>query len=130
MIKLFYFIDMKIKILGEYMRRVLWFILSLLMLIGYLLVTDPYANNNLLTDIPYGIQLVFVVKTFLLLFVLISMLNLFTDPSLDKTYGYDELDICKKAMQSAEGAGYLMISRSLRYISIAIIILGVLYFTK
>lgn len=110
-------------------RKVLMFILSIVLLAIYMLATDPYTNNSLLSDIPYGIQLVFLAKTFLLLFVMMTIMNLFTDHTLDKTYGFDELEVSKKAMETPEGAGYLMISRSIRYLAIAIIIVGVLYFT-
>ena len=112
------------------MRRILTFALSLIMLTAYLILVDPYTNNTLLSDIPYGIQLVFLVKTFLLLFVLNMLMNLFTDQTLDRTYGFDESDIAKQAMKSPEGAGYLMLSRSLRYVALALLIIAVLYFTK
>ena len=112
------------------MRKSLMFILSVIMFVAYILIVDPYTDVNLLANIPYGVELVFLVKTFLMIFVLVTMMNLFTDQALDSTYGYDESVISKKAMESAEGAGYLMISRSLRYIAIAILIFGILYFTK
>lgn len=112
------------------MRRTMLLALSLFILVSYLILIDPYTNNTLLSDIPYGIQLVFIVKTFALLFVLNTMMNLFTDQTLDKTYGYDESEIAKEAMKTPEGAGYLMLSRSLRYVAIALLIIAVLYFTK
>lgn len=112
-----------------FLKKIIMFIFSLLLFVGYMLLTDPFTSN-VLDDIPYGIALVFTIKTFLLLFVISTMIHLFLDRSLDKTYGLDESEIVKKAMESAEGAGYLMVSRSLRYISVAIVVLGVLYYTK
>lgn len=113
----------------EFIKKISMFIFSLILFVGYMILTDPFTNS-MLDDIPYGIALVFTVKTFLMLFLIATMMHLFIDRSLDKTYGFDESEITKKAMESGEGAGYLMVSRSLRYISVAIVLLGVLYYTK
>lgn len=111
-------------------RKFIVFTLSFLLLVVYMILMDPYSNSTLLADIPYGIALLFLVKVFLLIIVLTTMLHILLDYVLDKTYGgYNEPDIVKKAMESPEGAGSIMTSRSLRYIADALIVLGVLIYS-
>lgn len=111
------------------LRKLVLSIISIAALVAYMILMDPYSNNTILDDIPYGIALMFLVKTFLIISVLITVNHLLLDYQLDSTYQVDEKELVRIASKDASAAASLMISRSLRYIANAIIIFGVLYFT-
>ena len=111
-------------------RKNILMVLSTLILVVYMLLTDPYSDNSLLDNIPYGIQLVFLVKVLILSLALITMMSYLVDTLTDKSYGVDEKVLVDKAMDTPSGAGYIMISRAIIFLAGAIIILGVLLYTR
>ena len=111
-------------------RKNILMVLSTLMLVVYMLLTDPYSDNSLLDNIPYGIQLVFLIKVLILSLTLITMMSYLVDLLTDTSYGVDEKILVDKAMDTPSGAGYIMISRAIIFLAGAIIILGVLLYTR
>lgn len=111
-------------------RKNILMVLSTLMLVVYMLLTDPYSDNSLLDNIPYGIQLVFLIKVLILSLMLITMMSYLVDLLTDTSYGVDEKILVDKAMDTPSGAGYIMISRAIIFLAGAIIILGVLLYTR
>lgn len=111
-------------------RHVIMFLVSLFLLVAYMVVTDPYTDNSLLSDIPYGIALVLLIKVFFLSITFISMMSYLMDVLVDKSYGIDEKVMVEKANDSPSGAGYVLIARSIIFLSGSIIILGVLLYTR
>lgn len=111
-------------------KRILLLLISSITLVLYMLLTDPYTDNSLLDNIPYGIQLVFLIKVLILSFVLILMMSFIVDTLMDKSYGVDEKDFVHKAVETATGAGMILISRAIIFLAGAIIILGVLLYSK
>lgn len=111
-------------------RKNILMVLSTLILVVYMLLTDPYSDNSLLDNIPYGIQLVFLIKVLILSLMLITMMSYLVDLLTDTSYGVDEKILVDKAMDTPSGAGYIMISRAIIFLAGAIIILGVLLYTR
>lgn len=111
-------------------RKYLMLVLTSILLIAYMLITDPYADVSLMNDIPYGIALVFLLKAFLLIGVLISLLHITTDYQLDRSYGVDEKELVDVAKNDPVAASNIMLSRSIRYVASAIVILAVLLFLR
>lgn len=95
-----------------------------------MLITDSNSSISILEDISYGYKLVYLTQVFLISSTLIVGNHLLLDFILDKTYGKDEEDLTRLSCKSAEGASKVLLSRSIRYIASAIIILGVMYFTS
>ena len=111
-------------------RNFLLMLISIFTLVIYMLLTDPYSDNSLLDNIPYGIQLVFLIKVLILSLMLITMMSYLVDLLTDTSYGVDEKILVDKAMDTPSGAGYIMISRAIIFLAGAIIILGVLLYTR
>lgn len=111
-------------------RKIILMLVSTLALVIYMLLTDPYSDNSLLDNIPYGIQLVFLVKVLILSLSLITMMSYLVDTLTDKSYGVDEKVLVDKALDTPAGAGYILVSRSIIFLAGAIIILGVLLYSK
>lgn len=111
-------------------RHVVMFLISLFLLVAYMVITDPYTDNSLLSDIPYGIALVLLIKVFFLSLTFITMMSYLMDVLVDKSYGIDEKVLVEKANDTPSGAGYVLIARSLIFLSGAIIILGVLLYNR
>lgn len=111
-------------------RNFLLMLISTFVLIVYMLLTDPYSDNSLLDNIPYGIQLVFLVKVLILSVALITMMSYLVDTLTDKSYGIDEKVLVDKALETPVGAGNILISRAIIFLAGAIIIYGVLQYTK
>lgn len=111
-------------------RKVLLMLISAFALIIYMLLTDPYSDNSILDNIPYGIQLVFLVKVLILSLSLITMMSYLVDTLTDKSYGIDEKVLVNKAIETPAGAGNILISRAIIFLAGAIIIYGVLQYSK
>ena len=111
-------------------RKILLMLVSTFALVVYMLLTDPYSDNSLLDNIPYGIQLIFLVKVLILSLALITMMSYLVDTLTDKSYGVDEKILVGKALNTADGAGAILVSRAIIFLAGAIIILGVLLYSK
>ncbi len=111
-------------------KKIIIMLVSTFTLVMYMLLTDPYSDNSLLDNIPYGIQMVFLLKVLILSLVLITMMSYLVDTLTDKSYGVDEKVLVDKAMDTPSGAGYILLSRAIIFLSGAIIILGVLIYSK
>lgn len=111
-------------------RKIILMLVSTFALVVYMLLTDPYSDNSLLDNIPYGIQLIFLVKVLILSIALITMMSYLVDTLTDKSYGVDEKVLVDKALDTPSGAGNILISRSIIFLAGAIIIYGVLQYTK
>ena len=109
-------------------RKTLLLVMSVILLSIYTMLTDPYTSNTLLDNVPYGIELLFLVKVFILSITLITMMNYLVDVIVDRAYGVDEKDLVKQAMNTPEGAGHILISRAIIFLSGGVIILGVLIY--
>lgn len=111
-------------------RKSILMLVSTIALVLYMLLTDPYSDNSLLDNIPYGIQLVFLVKVLILSLVLITMMSYLVDHLTDKSYGVDEKILVTKALETPAGAGYILVSRAIIFLAGAMIIMGVLLYSK
>lgn len=111
-------------------RKIILMLVSTFILVLYMLLTDPYSDNSLLDNIPYGIQLVFLVKVLILSLVLITMMSYLVDHLTDKSYGVDEKILVNKALETPSGAGYILVSRAIIFLAGAMIIMGVLLYSK
>lgn len=113
------------------LRQTIIFAVSFLLLVTYMILMDPFTDSTVLENIPYGIALLFLVKVFLLIIVLTTMLHILLDYVLDKTYGgVGESELVEIALKDPQAAASVLNSRSLRYIADAIIVLGVLVYSS
>ncbi len=109
-------------------RKTIILLMSLLALVVYMLMTDPFIDDPLSSNIPYGIGLVLISKVFLLSVVLITLLSYLVDAIVDKSFGVDEKLLVQKANDTPTGAGYILMARSIIILAGSIIILGVLIY--
>lgn len=94
----------------------------------YMIVMDPFSNSKMLEDIPFGYALLFSLKVFLLAAFLIVLNNIIMDVLMDDEYRLDDKELAKLAAMNSRSAANLMIAKSIRYMSSAIIVLGVLIY--
>ena len=112
------------------MKKSLLTLLSLVVLGIYMIVTDPFTNESFLDNIPYGIAAIFIIKSFLLSIAFIQLMSYIVDLITDRSYGLDEKALVKTAKETANGAGAILVARSIIFLAGAIIILGVLIYSR
>lgn len=112
------------------MKKSLLTLLSLLVLVAYIIVTDPFTNESILDNLPYGIAAVFLLKSFLLSISFILLMSYIVDLITDRSYGVDEKELVRTAKETSNGAGFILIARSIIFLAGAIIILGVLLYSR
>lgn len=111
------------------LKKILLFCSSMFAFCIYMLITDPFMVDSPLQDsVPYGKSLILMAKLFLLVIVLLSLMHIITDSQLDSTYGVDEKQLVKTSSSDSSSSAYVLISRSIRYLANAVIILGVLIY--
>ena len=105
-------------------RRVVLSILAILMFIGYFLITDP--DMEILKELPFGTQLVLLMSIFFIGAMVIAFIETYTDIYTDDI-AKDEKRIASVALESPEGAGYILIAKSVRILAYAIIMAAVIF---
>lgn len=99
-------------------KRIVILFLSLVMFVGYFLITDPDAK--IIQELPFGSQLVMLVALFVVAALAIAFIETYTDIYTDEI-AKDEGEIAKQARNTAEGAGYVLIAKSVRILAYAIV---------
>lgn len=105
-------------------RRVVLSILAIVMFIGYFLITDP--DMEILKELPFGTQLVLLMSIFFIGAMVIAFIETYTDIYTDDI-AKDEKRIASVALESPEGAGYILIAKSVRILAYAIIMAAVIF---
>lgn len=105
-------------------KKVLVGLLALIMFVGYFLVTDP--DTKVLEELPFGVQAVLIISIFVIAALAISFIETFTDIYTD-AIAKDENVIASKARETSEGAGYVLIAKSIRILSYAIIMASLIF---
>lgn len=105
-------------------RRIVLSILAIVMFIGYFLITDP--DMEILKELPFGTQLVLLMSIFFIGAMVIAFIETYTDIYTDDI-AKDEKRIASVALESPEGAGYILIAKSVRILAYAIIMAAVIF---
>ena len=105
-------------------KRVVLSILAIVMFIGYFLITDP--DMEILKELPFGTQLVLLMSIFFIGAMVIAFIETYTDIYTDDI-AKDEKRIASVALESPEGAGYILIAKSVRILAYAIIMAAVIF---
>ena len=100
-------------------KKALLLLASLLMFVGYFLVTDP--DTKLIQELPFGAQLVMLMPIFVIGALSIAFIETYTDIYTDDI-AKDEGEIAKQARNTAEGAGLVLIAKSIRIFAYAVIL--------
>jgi len=100
-------------------KRWIGVVLTIVMFVLFYISTDPDAK--LLTDLPYGVPLILSLNIFVTAMFGIIVIEFFLDFFIDIIYG-NEKDLRVKAYESPQGAGLVMIAKSLRILAFAIIV--------
>lgn len=100
-------------------KRALLLLMALVMFIGYFLATDPDAK--LIQELPFGAQLVMLMPIFVIGALAIAFIETYTDIYTDDI-AKDEKEIARIARNTSEGAGSILIAKSIRIFAYALIV--------
>lgn len=100
-------------------KKVILLVIAMVLFVAYFIVTDPDAN--VIQNLPFGSQLVMLFSIFFIAALAIAFIETYTDIFTDEI-AKDESRVATKANESPEGAGSVLIAKSLRILSYAIIL--------
>jgi hypothetical protein len=100
-------------------KRSITLVVSFCMFILYFMLTDPDAN--LVSNLPFGVQIVLLLSILILSALCITFMETFTDIYTDEIAA-DEKDLAKMASNTSEGSGLVLQAKSIRLLAYAIII--------
>jgi len=100
-------------------KRRLAAILTIVMFVVYYLATDP--DTTIFQNLEFGAGLILTFNIFVIAMASIILIEFVPDFFIDVIYGKEE-DLRKKASETNDGAGLVMIAKSIRILAYAIII--------
>lgn len=108
-------------------KKLLTILLSLIVFVVYFISTDP--DMRLLSDMPFGVQIVLLFGIFALAMPIIAFLEIHTDIYTDELVK-DQAKVVDKASESPVGAGLILVSKSIVLLSYALIISAIIFSVK
>lgn len=108
-------------------KRLLTILLSIVVFVGYFIVTDP--DVGVLQDLHYGIQLTLILGIFALAMAVIAFLEVHTDIYTDEIVR-DQAKTVDTAGQNPTGAGLLLLSKSIALLAYSIVIAAIIISVK
>jgi len=100
------------------LKRRLAMIITIIMFVIYYLITDP--DTKIFQNLSYGAGLILTLNIFVISIGSIIVLEFIPDFIVDTIYGKEDI-LRKKAIETSEGAGKVMIAKSIRILAYAII---------
>lgn len=110
--------------IGAINRRIVLSILAIIFFVGYFIVTDP--DMDLIKELPFGTQLVLLMGMFFIGAMVIAFIETYTDIYTDDI-AKDEERIANAALASPQGAGLVLIAKSIRILAYAIIMAAIVF---
>lgn len=110
--------------IGAINRRIVLSILAIIFFVGYFIVTDP--DMDLIKELPFGTQLVLLMGMFFIGAMAIAFIETYTDIYTDDI-AKDEERIANAALASPQGAGLVLIAKSIRILAYAIIMAAIVF---
>ena len=108
-------------------KRLLTILLSIVVFVGYFIVTDPDAG--VLQNLHYGVQLALILGIFALAMPVIAFLEVHTDIYTDEIVK-DQPKTVNTASQNPTGAGLLLLSKSIALLAYSIVIAAIIISVK
>lgn len=105
-------------------RRIVLSILAIIFFVGYFIITDP--DMDLIKELPFGTQLVLLMGMFFIGAIVIAFIETYTDIYTDDI-AKDEERIANAALASPNGAGLVLIAKSIRILAYAIIMAAIVF---
>ena len=105
-------------------RKIVLSVLAIVMFVGYFLLTDP--DMEIIKELPFGTQLVLLMSMFFIGAMIIAFIETYTDIYTDDI-AKDEKRIANVALESPEGAGYILIAKSIRILAYSIIMAAIVF---
>ena len=121
---MFDFLKFYFLYLSTISRRIVLSLLAVVMFVGYFLITDP--DMEIIKELPFGTQLLLLMSMFFMGAMIIAFIETYTDIYTDDI-AKDEKRIANAALESPEGAGYILIAKSIRILAYAIIMAAIVF---
>ncbi len=121
MFEILRFIFIAIRAIG---KKIWLSIIAIVMFVGYFLITDP--DMEIVKELPFGTQLVLLMSIFFIGAMVIAFIETYTDIYTDEI-AKDERKIANAAMESPNGAGQILIAKSIRILAYAIIMAAIVF---
>ena len=121
---MFDFLKFYFLYLSTISRRIVLSLLAVVMFVGYFLITDP--DMEIIKELPFGTQLLLLMSMFFMGAMVIAFIETYTDIYTDDI-AKDEKRIANVALESPEGAGYILIAKSIRILAYAIIMAAIVF---
>ncbi len=121
MFEILRFIFIAIRAIG---KKIWLSIIAIVMFVGYFLITDP--DMEIVKELPFGTQLVLLMSIFFIGAMVIAFIETYTDIYTDEI-AKDERKIANAAMESPNGAGHILIAKSIRILAYAIIMAAIVF---
>ena len=105
-------------------RKIVLSVLAIVMFVGYFLLTEP--DMEIIKELPFGTQLVLLMSMFFIGAMIIAFIETYTDIYTDDI-AKDEKRIANAALESPEGAGFILMAKSIRILAYSIIMAAIVF---